>query len=147
MRDYFKVRIKYITMQNNCQPPNEKIYVMGEMDMNGQEFARIIEKVLAERGIRKGDFYEAVGISATALYGWKNGAMPKKETVDAIEKYLEISLEKYEKSDESDESTQLREILRDRQDLRILLHSAKDVPPSSVYALIAQIEKLKEDST
>ena len=105
--------------------------------MNGREFARIIEKVLAEKNIRKGDFYEAVGISATAMYGWKNGAMPKKETVEAIEKYLGINLSDIEKSE------QLEEL---RSDLRILLNSAKDLPPSSVYALIAQIEKEKEQS-
>jgi predicted transcriptional regulator len=112
--------------------------------MSGVDFARKIDRVLAERGISKGEFYAAVGISATAMYGWKNGATPKPETVDAIEKYLGISFSDYEKSNESDE---LREMLRDRQDLRILLHSAKDVPASSVYALIAQIEKMKEDST
>ena len=105
--------------------------------MNGQEFARIIEKVLAEKNIRKGDFYEAVGVSATAMYGWRNGAMPKKETVEAIEKYLGINLSDIEKSE------QLEEL---RSDLRILLNSAKDLPPSSVYALIAQIEKEKEQS-
>ena len=114
--------------------------------MNGKEFARVVEKALAEKGIRKGDFYEAVGISATALYGWKNGAVPKKETVEAIEKYLGIDLSYAEKSEEDEESIRLREILRSRQDLRILLHSAKDVPPSSVYQLVAQLEKEKEKS-
>ena len=112
--------------------------------MDGKVFAKLIETALAEKGIKKGDFYEAVGISATAMYGWKNGAIPKKETVEAIEKYLDLDLFPYEKSDDSDE---LREMLRNRQDLRILLHSAKDVPASSVYALISQIEKMKEDAT
>jgi predicted transcriptional regulator len=111
--------------------------------MKGEQLARIIEQLLAERGISKGTFYSAVGISATALYGWKRGADPKPETIAAIEKYFGIDLKSYEKSDESDE---LREMLRDRQDLRILLRSAKDVPASSVYALIAQIEKEKEDN-
>lgn len=69
--------------------------------------------------------------------------MPKPDRIKAIEKCLGISFSDYEKSDESDE---LREMLRDRQDLRILLHSAKDVPASSIYALISQIEKMKEDN-
>lgn len=111
--------------------------------MDGKVFVKLIETALAEKGIKKGDFYDAVGISATAMYGWRNGAIPKKETVDAIEKYLDLDLFPYEKSDDSDE---LREMLRDRQDLRILLNSAKDVPASSVYALISQIEKMKEDA-
>lgn len=100
--------------------------------------ARIVAQLLAERGISKGEFYSAVGISATAFYGWKRGAEPKPDTIAAIEKYFGISLNDVEKSDQ-------REELRD--DLRILLHSARELPPSSVYALISQIEKLKEDST
>lgn len=112
--------------------------------MKGEQLARIVAQLLAERGISKGEFYSAVGISATAFYGWKRGAEPKPDTIAAIEKYFGISLNDVEKSEEPDE---LREMLRDRQDLRILLHSAKDVPASSVYALISQIEKMKEDTT
>ena len=115
--------------------------------MDGRKLVDVLNVELKKRGISKGDFYDAIGITATAFYGWKNGAEPKRDKIEAIEKYLEINLEDYEKSDEDDESIRLREILRDRQDLRILLHSAKDVPPSSVYALIAQLEKAKEDST
>ena len=60
--------------------------------MDGKVFAKLIETALAEKGIKKGDFYEAVGISATAMYGWKNGAIPKPETVEAVEKYLDLEL-------------------------------------------------------
>ena len=111
--------------------------------MDGMTLAKAVEEELKRQGISKGDFYKAVGISATAMYGWKRGAEPKKETIKAIEKYLNINFSDIEKSDESDE---LREMLRDRQDLRILLHSAKDVPASSIYALISQIEKMNEDA-
>ena len=123
-----------------------KNFYEGVKALDGKVFAQLIEKALLEKGIKKGDFYDAVGISATAMYGWKNGAIPKQETVEAIEKYLDLELFPYEKSKENDEAAQLREMLRDRQDLRILLRSAKDVPPSSVYALISQIEKMKEDA-
>lgn len=103
--------------------------------MDGREFARIVEQELAARGIKKGDFYNKVGISATALYGWKRGAVPSAETIAAVEDFFGISLSDYEKGDEL-------EHLRD--DLRILLKSASDLPPSSVYKLISQIEEEKE---
>ena len=106
--------------------------------MDGKKLVDILNVELKKRGISKGEFYDAIGITATAFYGWKNGAEPKRETVEAIEKYLEIDLSDIEMSKQ-------REELRD--DLRILLRSAKDLPPSSVYALISQIEKIKEDST
>lgn len=106
--------------------------------MDGKQLVNILNVELKRQGISKGDFYDAIGISATAFYGWKNGAEPKRDKIEAIEKYLNIDLSDYEKSDP-------REGLRD--DLRILLNSASDLPPSSVYALISQIEKMKEDAT
>lgn len=89
------------------------------------------------------EFCKAIGIQSSAMSAWRNGSTPKPQRVAEIERYLGISFSDYEKTDESDE---LCEMLRDRQDLRILLHSAKDVPASSVYALISQIEKMKEES-
>lgn len=116
--------------------------------MRGEQFAKIVEQLLAERGIAKGDFYKAIGISATALYGWKRGAEPKRDTIEAVEKYFGVDLSAFEKStDMDDETAELLETLKDRQDLRILLKSGRDVPPSSVYALISQLEKLKEETT
>jgi predicted transcriptional regulator len=114
--------------------------------MKGEQLARIVEQLLAERGISKGAFYSAVGISATALYGWKRGAEPRPETVAAIEKYFGIDLKSFEKSDVDDETAELLQSIRERQDLRILLHSARDVPPSSVYQLVAQLEKEREET-
>lgn len=113
--------------------------------MNGRDLVRYLDVELKRRGIAKGEFYSAVGITATAYYGWRNGAVPKDDTVDAIEKYLNVNLAEVIKPESDDKSDELREMLRDRQDLRILLHSAKDVPASSVYALISQLEKMKED--
>lgn len=112
--------------------------------MDGITLAKICDDECKARGISKAQFYKDIGLSAPSFHGWKNGSKPSKKYIEAIEKYFGIDLNDIEKSDETDE---LRDILRDRQDLRILLHSAKDVPVSSVYALISQVEKLKEDTT
>ena len=117
--------------------------------MDGVEFARIIEMELANRGIKKGDFYNATGISATAMYGWKRGSTPTMETIAAVEKYLDITFSDAPKSrtTEMDEDTaELLNSIRSRPDLGVLLRSARDVPPSSVYQLVAQLEKEKEMS-
>lgn len=112
--------------------------------MDGITIARIVDSELASRGMSKADFYARSGVSSATLSQWRTGKYePTADKIAKIEKCLGISFADYEKSDESDE---LREILRDRQDLRILLHSAKDVPASSIYALISQIEKMKEDN-
>ena len=112
--------------------------------MDGITLTRIVDEELKKQGKTRLELCEAIGITSAAYSNWKNGGQPRKDKLISIEKYLGIDLSAIEKSDESDE---LREMLRDRQDLRILLNSAKDVPASSVYALISQIEKMKEDAT
>ena len=112
--------------------------------MDGRELVKFLDVELKRRGIPKGEFYAAIGITATAYYGWRNGAVPKAETVEAIEKYLDLDLSTIEKSDMNDETAVLLQSIRERQDLRVLLSSAKDVPPSSIYELIAQLERQKE---
>jgi transcriptional regulator with XRE-family HTH domain len=105
--------------------------------MDGKTLTQIVDKVLVDKGISRAELCEAIGITSAAYSGWKKGSTPRDDKIIAIEKYLGISFSDYEKCDP-------RENLRD--DLRILLHSASDLPPSSVYALISQIEKLKEDA-
>ena len=100
---------------------------------------QIIGERLEEMGVSVAEFCAEIGITQSAYSQWKRmGRMPKADRMEQIEKYLNIDLSQYEKSDP-------RESLRD--DLRVLLRSASDLPPSSVYALISQIEKMKEDAT
>lgn len=106
--------------------------------MDGKTLANIVDIECKKRGMSKAEFYAAIGLSAPSFHGWKNGAKPSEKYIVAIEELFGISLEDYEKSDP-------REGLR--EDLRILLNSASDLPPSSVYALISQVEKMKEEST
>ena len=106
--------------------------------MDGLTLAKICDVECQKRGVSKAQFYKDIGLSAPSFHGWKNGSKPSQKYVDAIEEYFGIDLSDYEKSD-------IREGLRD--DLRILLNSARDLPPSSVYTLVAQIEKMKEDAT
>lgn len=103
--------------------------------MDGKTLTQITDRILAEKGITRLELCDAIGISSASYTGWKKGAQPRPEKIVAIEKYLGISFADYEKAE------QLEEL---RDDLRILLRSAKDLPPSSVYSLIAQIEKEKE---
>ena len=119
--------------------------------MTGQDLVRLVQQQLVEKGIPKGEFYKACGITSTAFSNWRNGQnKPSEKNIKCILDYLGISesdvpdlLAEAPKAD--NDSLSLRELLRDRQDLRILLNSAKDVPASSVYSLIAQIEKMKEE--
>lgn len=115
--------------------------------MDGTDFARAVEVELKKRGISKSEFYEAVGVTATAMYGWKRGAEPKKETVQAAEDFLGVSFADVSKNETTGmdaDTAELLEYIRNRPDLAVLLRSANDVPPSSVYSLVAQLELEKE---
>jgi len=105
--------------------------------MDGKTLTQIVDRVLAERGISRLELCEAIGITSAAYTGWKKGSQPREDKIVAIENFLGISFAEYEK-DYAAETL--------REDLRILLRSAKDLPPSSVYQLIAQIEKEKENA-
>lgn len=104
--------------------------------MDGITVARIVDSELASRGISKAEFYAQSGVSSATLSQWRTGKYePTADKIAKIEKCLGISFSDYEKSD-------LREELR--EDLKTLLKSAEDLPPSSVYELIAEIHRRKE---
>lgn len=104
--------------------------------MNGNDFAAFIENELTRQNISKGEFYSATGLTAAAMWGWKkNGATPKKETIEKVEKYLGISFSDIEKCDPREEL---------REDHKMLLKSVDGLPQSSVYEIIAEIHKRRE---
>lgn len=126
--------------------------------MDGVDFARMIERELAFRGIKKGDFYRDTGISATALYNWKRGSTPSLESIATVEKYFDMDINdqirataiarEFAKKPQIDPDTaELLESIRKRPDLGVLLKSARDVPPSSVYELVSKLEKMKEEKS
>ena len=115
--------------------------------MDGMTLAKVVEEELKRQGISKGVFYNAVGISATAMYGWKRGAVPKKETIKSIEKYLNISLSDIEKSDRNSETDEVLQWLREDLSHRALFESAKGLTKEQAYAAASFIEKLKAGET
>ena len=69
------------------------------------------------------------------------------ESVTAVENYLGVKFSDVPKNETTGMDANLAELLdsiRSRPDLGVLLRSARDVPPSSVYQLVAQLEKEKE---
>jgi len=115
--------------------------------MDGKTLVKIVEMELSKRGISKAQFYNNCGISSATFSQWRTGLYePTQSKIEQIEKCLGINVEEIEKSMSMDaETADILQSIRERQDLRILLHSARDVQASSVYALISQIEKMKED--
>jgi transcriptional regulator with XRE-family HTH domain len=103
--------------------------------MDGKEIVKIIDARLAELGMTQKEFCAQIGVQSSAMSAWRKGSMPNPQRIAAIEKCLGINFEDYEKSDPREEL---------REDLATLLRSAEDLPPSSVYELIAEIHRRKE---
>ena len=114
--------------------------------MTGKKVVQIVEQNLAKSRISKQQFYDQTGISSATFSQWRSGMYnPSAEKLRQIESVLGISFSDYEKPKDT-EAEDILESIRNRPDLRVLLRSAKDVPPSSVYSLVAQLEREKENN-
>ena len=116
--------------------------------MDGKEIVRIIEAKLFELGISKGKFYKDCGLNSATMSNWRNGIFtPSPAKLHIIEEYLDVTFSDVPQNETTGMDANLAELLdsiRNRPDLGVLLRSARDVPPSSVYQLVAQLEKEKE---
>lgn len=53
-----------------------------------------IDTLLAEKGLSKGEFYAACGITSSAYSQWRTGkTMPKISTLQTVAEYLEVNVE------------------------------------------------------
>ena len=123
--------------------------------MDGRAVVKMVESALARKDMTKGEFYQKTGISSATFSQWRTGQYePSAANLRKIEEVLglrftpgldSIVLDETAVKIDS-EAAELLEQIRSRQDLRVLLRSAKDVPPSSVYELVSKLEKMKEDA-
>ena len=106
--------------------------------MDSKQMMRIVDARLTELGMSQKDLAAQMGIQSSAITAWRKGdSKPRPDKIFKMEEILGVNFDDYEKNDELDSL---------REDLRILLRSARDLPPSSVYELIAKIEKDKENA-
>lgn len=115
--------------------------------MTGQRFIEIVNPILEQRGIKKGAFCKAIGVSPNMYGNYRNGAKPGYEVIEATEKYLGIRFSDYEKSEETPNDEELKELLeelRNRDDMRMLFKLAKGATPDDVRQAVKIIEALRK---
>lgn len=111
--------------------------------MDGVQLVNILNRILKERGISKGEFCKAIGVSANTYSNWANGTEPKLSRIKAIENYLGISLSDYE---EGKEPMLTREDLLNDPDMRMLFDVAQGAPSSVFHEAAALFLRWKEES-
>ena len=115
--------------------------------MTGQRFIEIVDPILEQRGIKRGTFCKAIGVSPNMYSNYRKGAKPGYEVIEAAEKFLGIRFANYEKPEEveqADELTELLEELRNREDMRMLFRLAKGATPDDVRQAVKIIEALRK---
>ena len=60
--------------------------------MDGITLTRIVDKLLEERQISRAELCNSIGITSAAYTNWKNGGQPRKDKIEAIEKFFGIDL-------------------------------------------------------
>lgn len=115
--------------------------------MTGPRFIEIVNPILEQKGIKKGAFCKAIGVSANMYSNYRNGAMPSYSVIEATEKYLGIRFTDFEKREESGEDVELNgllEELRSRDEMRMLFKLAKGAAKEDVEQAVKIIEALRK---
>ena len=108
-------------------------------------------------GVKPSPAGEAVGVSRTAVNGWKNGRLPTDSTLQALSDYFKIPVSEFWKCDDIAEKRGLetheekpisnypqREQMR--QEMRILFDAAEGAPTSAILEAAALLMRYKEQS-
>jgi transcriptional regulator with XRE-family HTH domain len=115
--------------------------------MTGQRFIEIVNPILEQRGIKKGAFCKAIGVSPNMYGNYRNGTVPSYAVIEATEKYLGIRFSDYEKPEETPNDEELNELLeelRNREDMRMLFKLAKGATADDVRQAVKIIEALRK---
>lgn len=113
-----------------------------------------VDNELSDRHINRQKFYDGSGVSSSSYSQWRTGVRkPSVVSVQRMAAYLDVPVDylltgdrAYYPADDSEEVKELREMLLNRPDAKILFGLVKDAPPSAVYEAVATLARFKEQS-
>ena len=116
--------------------------------------AQCIDRYCRVNEIPKYEFHSESGISSATLTQWRGGANVSMKSLNKLEVYLDMPIDDFmgeygggNKQQEPDEDDmEIRELLRQQPEMRILFHASKGVPASELLKHAAQLMKFKEDA-
>lgn len=130
---------------------NEGKSVVTFTDEQVKQILKRIEKELSLKGIKKYDFYQGARISSALFSNWNTGkAKPTMVTLAKVADYLGVTLdylvsgENKNAAQEDGESIRIRELLRERPEMRILFDAGENAPTSAILEAAALIMRYKE---
>ena len=115
--------------------------------MTGQRYIEIVDPIREQRGIKKGAFCKAIGVSPNMYGNYRNGTVPSYAVIEATEKFLGIRFSDYEEAEKSNEDEELAEYLeylRTRPEMRMLFKLSKNASKEDVEQAVKIIEALRK---
>lgn len=108
-----------------------------------------IEYEIARQKMSKKDFYARSGVSSSLYSQWNTGTVkPTMKSLGRVAEALGMNVEfligRKVQPEEDDELTEELQLLRDREDLRALLHVSKKNTPEQVRRLTKLMESMNE---
>jgi len=115
------------------------------------QIAEAIDEYCKEKGIGKRKFHADSGISSATLTQWRNeNVVPTAKLVRRLQEYTGLYIDDfmrmYGKGQEDDEAAELRQMLVDRPEAKLLFQTAKNAPASAILEAAAVLMRYKEES-
>lgn len=120
-----------------------------------QKILANIETLIAENCDSKTQFYEESGITSSQYSQWNTGSKnPSLSSLKKVAEYFDVPVEFLIKgdaaktikpADDYDEAMKIRQMIRERPEVRMLFEAlSDDVPASEILTATAQILRYKE---
>lgn len=118
---------------------------------NSMQIAEAIDEFCDEKGISKKEFHAESGISSATLTQWrKEDVVPTARVVRRLQEYTGMHIDdfmnKYGKFREDDDTAEIRQMLVDRPEAKLLFQTAKNAPASAILEAAAILARYKEES-
>ena len=104
----------------------------------------------AQKGVSRTAACVNAGLSETAWKRWVNGGTPNSASMSKLADYFGVTIDQMYNSDNPvipvDEEELARQEAFKNQEMRVLFDTARNIPASKIYEVIAQLRKYKEDN-
>ncbi len=120
--------------------------------LDSQQLAKCIDKYCRANDITKKEFHKVSLISSATLTQWRQGTVVSQKSVERLEEFTGMPVEEFverfdpDRKYDEDDTFDVRQLMRERPEMKILYHAAKDIPTSLILETAAGLMRYKEES-
>lgn len=107
----------------------------------------VLKEMRKEKGLTARELGEKVGVSESAISQYENGVKkPSYKTLLALAAALDVSVDYLSGNDSGTDGAQIRRVIFENEEQRILFDASKAAPKSALLEAAALIQRYKEKS-